>query len=212
MKITIPQSQHEVTIEQWQKLDLLLKDDNSNEMMKRFQVVSTLCNIPLADMMKIKPTDVIDIYTQLVQTVNEVPKELVRTFVVDGIEFGFIPDLEKMSTAEYMDLNTYFGESIERATAVLYRPIVKKSKDLYTIEDYEGTDKHIELIRKAPAGAFTTSSVFFYNLGTDLLKYTTEYLAKNLTQQEQTLLSQNGVGISQLRQSLEGIEQSLIKL
>jgi hypothetical protein len=211
MKITIPESQHEITIAQWQKLDLILKDENTNEMLKRFQVVSTLCDIPLEDMMKIKPNDVIQIYNQLIEVCNQ-NLELVKTFVVDGIEFGFIPDIEKMSTAEYMDLNEYFGTNIERTTAVLYRPIKKKSGSVYSIEEYNGTDEHIELIRKAPASAFTTSSVFFYNLGKELLIYTTEYLAKNLTQEEQTALYQNGVGTSQLIQSLKGIEQSFLKL
>ena len=96
--------------------------------------------------------------------------------------------------------------------AVLYRPIKKAFREVYTIEKYKGTDNHIELIRKAPASAYTSSLVFFWNLGKELLLHTTEYLAKNLTQEELTLLSANGVGIYQLTQLQEMIEQSIVKL
>jgi hypothetical protein len=210
MKIIIPETQDEITIAQWQKLDDALKLDTS-EILKKFQVVSILCNIPFEDLIKLQQKDIFDIYGTLINVINETPNH-VKTFVVDGVTFGFIPDLDSITTAEYLDLNTYIGTDIERTMAVLYRPIKKAFRDVYTIEKYKGTDKHIELIRKAPASAYTSSLVFFWDLGKELLLHTTEYLEKNLTAEELTLLSANGVGISQLTQLHQAIEQSIVKL
>jgi hypothetical protein len=211
MKITIPESQHEITVEQWIKLEAIVKDENTEELLKKFQVVATLCNCDLGDLLTANPKEVLSIYLQLSEIVNA-KHELVKHFTIDGIKYGFIPNLDNISTAEYLDLNNYFGKDNIRTLAVLYRPIKSESKNLYAIEDYKGTDKLVEVMKKAPASALTSSQVFFYNLGKDLLIHTTEYLVKNLTEQEQADLSKNGDGISQLMQLPTMIEQSIMKL
>lgn len=210
MRITIPTNLNEITLE---KLQTLQTDIGTieNEAMLKFKTVSNLCNVPLKELIKIKPSDVMDIFTQLQPMLKEKP-ELVKRFVIDGVEYGFIPDLEKISTAEYLDLEAYFGKDVYRTMAILYRPVTKSSNDLYLIEPYEGTDKYCELMKKSPASAYESASVFFYALGRELLIHTTESLVRNLTQEEQMLLSKNGVGISQLMQFPEMIEQNIARL
>ena len=45
-----------------------------------------------------------------------------------------------MSFGEYIDLDTNIGDwqKIEKAMAVLYRPVIKEYGNLYDIEDYLG--------------------------------------------------------------------------
>ena len=65
--------------------------------------------------------------------------DLVTKFRLDGVEYGFIPDLNELSFGEYIDLDTYLGdwENIHTAMNVLYRPINSKKGDRYTIQEYD---------------------------------------------------------------------------
>ena len=55
---------------------------------------------------------------------------LVRRFIMKGIdgaevEFGFLPNLDKITMGEYIDLTNYIGDikTMHKAMAVLFRPI-----------------------------------------------------------------------------------------
>ena len=65
-------------------------------------------------------------------------------FVLDGIEYGFIPEWKKMSFGEFADLDTLMTKKQDEIldyyhiiTAILYRPITKsKSEHNFEIEKY----------------------------------------------------------------------------
>ena len=63
------------------------------------------------------------------------------TFELDGVEYGRIPDLDFIRTDEWMDIVTWKDKSIDNMhliTAVLFRPITKKSDDgSYEIEEHK---------------------------------------------------------------------------
>jgi len=69
----------------------------------------------------------------------------VDRFILEGIEYGFIPEWKKMTFAEFADLDTLMNKKPEEMldylhiiTAILYRPIVKqKSKHKFEIEKYD---------------------------------------------------------------------------
>jgi len=61
----------------------------------------------------------------------------------------------------------------------------------------------------APASELLGAKVFFWSLATELLKHIPIYLQKNLSTEEGTLLERNGVGTSQLMQSLETITSNM---
>ena len=130
-------------------------------------------------------------------------------------EYGFHPQLDDLTLGEYIDLDTFIGdwENIEKAMAVLYRPVVNKLKDKYTIEEYKvGRDAEI---LDMPMDAVLSSIFFLWNLGLDLSKTMMNYLDKEQTQAlTQYLNSQpNGVGITQftdlLKETLHDLKISL---
>ena len=97
--------------------------------------------------------------------------------------------------------------------AVLYRPIVNKVKDKYTIEEYKvGGD---EVMLDMPMDAVLSSIFFLWNLGLDLSQTMMNYLDKDQTQAlTQYLTSQpNGDGITQftdlLKETLQDMKISL---
>jgi len=67
---------------------------------------------------------------------------------------------------------------MHKAMAVLYRPIVRKSKGWYEIEPYEGSDKYASELQDAPAGIAVGALLFFWTIANELLNATLKRLQK----------------------------------
>jgi hypothetical protein len=126
---------------------------------------------------------------------------------MNGIEFGFIPNLEKITAGEYIELDELFKQkdSYAQQMSVMYRPIKEKYKDLYRIEPFEDKDKYSDIMEFAPVSAYFGAKVFFCNLLSELLKtiQTCLVLQTEETRILEEVLVNNGVGINQFIQLLE---------
>lgn len=134
------------------------------------------------------------------------------------LEFGFIPNLDKMTLGEYIDAEKYMSswEDMHKAMAVLYRPIVAGNKDFYKIEKYEGTDKYADIMKDAPASVAIGSILFFLSLGIELSKTTLDSLLSQQQTSKEGLtakdLEKNGDGINQYTRLQEEMYLKLTKL
>lgn len=209
MDITIPTSLSEINCLQLHKFTEASKLIDNDTLLK-MTIVSIATNIPLEKVAKFSMSDINEISDSILNILQQKPE--IESFKINGVEFGFIPNLEEMKGNEYIDLEMHLNTDIFKAMAVMYRPIKRKTKELYTIEKYKGADKYEELMRQAPASAYIAGKFFFLNLLTELLSVTPTYLLKNLTSSEVALLEKNGVGISQLTNSLEEIGSDLKRL
>ena len=209
VEINVPDSLREIRLEQYQKFVKLYDGEVTEEFMA-LKMLEIFCGIKLSDAYNLRYKDVDAVVQIISETLNNKP-QLVKTFFMDGVEYGFIPNLDDMSFGEYIDLDTYIGDwqNIHRAMAVLYRPIKSKYGERYNIVPYEVIDA--EIMRKMPMDAVISSVLFFYRLGIDLSKAMTSYL----DQAEETRLvqylssEQNGVGISHYTHLLRGILDDL---
>jgi len=205
--ITIPTSLNDLTLAQYKEFSKLgeLKDSEV-----QLEVIRIFCNIPLISVRRMKASDINDITNRIFLLLESKPA-LINRFKMDGIEYGFVPSLDEMSFGEYVDLDTYIGnwEEIEKAMAVLYRPVTIIKNGKYLITDYEPGDYN--KYNQMPLGVVFSSLVFFYNLGIELCKSMTSYTEKlqadNLMD-EQTLL-ENMDGITPFMQSLKETLQDL---
>ena len=111
---------------------------------------------------------------------------LVPTFKLGGIEFGFEPNLDDITYGVNKDAVEYLKDPqyYHQALAVLYRPVVKRHKSKYLIEKYEGSSKYSELMKEAPLDVVLGMTVFFYNLINDLLNYIPNYIQKVVQEME----------------------------
>ena len=209
MEITIPTSLKDINCFQFHKLDEAIKTID-NEALLKFVVISNLCNINSEDLLKFKMSDINEIYDQLTNVLNEKPK--VEHFTIDGVKYGFIPNIEEMSGAEFFDAETYFDNDIFKFMSVVYRPIKKEFGGVYKIKKYKGSDDLSSVMLKAPASAYVSAKVFFSTLLIDLLTVMPASILKNLTSSEVALLEKNGVTISQLTNLLEEIGSDTRKL
>jgi hypothetical protein len=214
LEIQIPTELNEIKLVQYQKFLSIAKDNPEGEFLQQ-KMVQLFCGIDLKDVAQIKYSEVNEITNRLGAMFSKEHK-LVQRFTLGGVEFGFIPNLEEISFGEYVDLDTYISDwdNIHKAMAVLYRPINQKFKHTYSIEEYNGSITYSDVMKHAPLDVVLGATVFFYNLGNELLKYTLTYLENN--QEIQTILNKHnlendGVGIHQsmllLKETLENLIQ-----
>ena len=197
LTINIPETLNEVTLKQYQKW-LKIAEGKELDSFLQQKMIEIFCNIPLKNVLQIKASDINNITEELTKLFSNTPKFIDR-FEMNGKEFGFIPKLDDISFGEYVDLDTYLAdwELMHKAMGVLFRPITFKKKKQYLIEDYDSADKYdmTEITLDIAFGAL----VFFWNLKSELLKTTLNYLATQeeveLPQQMRDSL-QNGAGIN----------------
>jgi hypothetical protein len=198
LQITIPTSLEEITLEQYQKFLSIAKDNPDGEFLQH-KMVEIFCGIDLKNAAKISYKDVNEITTNLSNLFNQ-KYDLKRTFKLGNTEFGFITNLDEITLGEYTDLDKYISDwdKMHNAMAVLYRPVTKKLKDKYQIEEYNGSYTYCDAMKYMPLDVALGAVVFFYNLGNELLKSTIHYLENN--QEFQNIVNNhnlevNGVGI-----------------
>lgn len=210
MRIIVPTSLNEITLNQYLHFRKLAKDYAEHEDFLTLSLVTIFCNITIEQAKALEVADYNDIVQTLTKAISEKPQFQER-FFLDGIEYGFIPNLDKMTAGEYIDLDTYLSDEATyyEAMAVCYRPITEKFSNMYQTEKYEGADKYKQKLVNMPAGIALGAVVFFYNLSKELLSATRHYLTTNkeaATLLQASALAKNGDGMQALIQSLEGAE------
>ena len=187
------------------------------------KALEIFCGLELRDSYKLPISAFNAVLEQLAKCLSE-PTPLVKRFTIKGtdgasIEFGFNPNLREMTFGEYVDLDRYISSwaDAHKAMAVLYRPVIGAKKDMYRIEDYEGSDKYSDLLRYMPTSIALGAMVFFYRLGMKLSKRLINSSLEQipiaeLSKAERRSLEKNGVGISQYMLWLEVMSQNLMKL
>tara|TARA_R110002012_G_scaffold36505_1_gene102982 strand:- start:908 stop:1558 length:651 start_codon:yes stop_codon:yes gene_type:complete len=211
MKLTIkiPTSLKDITLRQYKKF-LTIEEKVKDQRFLNAKMIEILCNVDLEKVMLLKLKDSQEIITRLTEIFSEKP-DLINTFKLNDIEYGFHPQLDDLTLGEYIDLDTFIGdwEQMEKAMNVLYRPILVKLKDKYSIEEYKvGTE---QALLDMPLDAVMSSIFFLWNLGLDLSTIMTNCLDNQETEiLTQYLNSQkSGDGINQFMDSLTGTLQDL---
>ena len=217
--LLLPTSLSEIPLSRYQRFVKTKEASNDEEFIAQ-KMIQIFCGIDLSEVGKIKMKDLNELITHFTKVFSEKPK-LVRHFKIKNIEFGFIPKLDEITFGEYVDLENHLQnwETYHKAMAVMYRPIKEKRKDKYSIVDYEPNEDMQELMRFAPLDVAISASLFFWNLGSELLSLTLSYLQnelKTMTSSSNTAkgiyLDNNGDGIQASMRSLQAMLPSLTRL
>ena len=210
-EITIPTNLSEIPLVNYQKFIKVVEKSNDQEFIAQ-KTIEIFCGLKMHDVLKIKYSDVQDLTNHFAKLFEEKPK-FKPTFSIGEIEFGFIPNLEEMSFGEYVDLESTIGniQDFHRAMAVMYRPIKTRMKDKYEIIEYKGTSEFSDLMKYAPLDVVISASVFFWNLGNDLIQTSLTFLETEMktnpkiktTLAKELNLTNNGDGIIQSMHSLK---------
>lgn len=214
LEITIPTDLREIKISQYQKF-VKVADQNEESEFIHHKMIEIFCNVELKYVTQFKRKQIIEIVTTINKLFEKIPP-LKQRFNLNGIEYGFIPNLDDISQGEYMDLDNYINsiDDMHCSMAVMYRPVTSKIKEKYLIEPYEGSDVYADKMLDAPLDVALSARVFFYHLGNELLKSTLTYLEAN--PQIQLLMSKHnsvkdGDGTPQFMHLLREMSEDLMK-
>lgn len=222
--INIPETLRDIKLSQWQKYIEILdknKDADLNGFVEK-KLLGIFCGVELKDVDRIGLSLFDNTIQHLSNILNSKP-ELVRTFKMTGtdgvtVEFGLIPNFDKMSYGEFVDLERYLfvEKDLHRAMAVMYRPVKLKSKGSYLIHDYKGTEYLAEVMKNTPLDVALAARVFFYRLATKLSNFTMAYTLKELQQKQEGRKDKHSVKsgetIKQYLHSLKKMSEELEKL
>lgn len=184
-EITLPEDISEITLRQFLKLqELEKKDFDLYTKLKR--KVSIFTSIPFNKMDRVKQVDFENINNKIDKALSK-DAVFVDRFILNDIEYGFIPNLDKISFGEYIDLASYgvSEETLPNLMAVLFRPIINKEGSNYEIMPYKGTEEYVEVIKDMPLNCVNGALVFFWNLANELQKATQKYLSEELAKETQ---------------------------
>jgi hypothetical protein len=162
-----------------------------------------LCDFPIEYLSQLD----IDTYNSVVADItkffNNIEFPLQQFITIDGIEYGFEPNLSKMSYGAYVDITKYETLNIDDKWAeimsILYRPVSKKVGKLYEIQPYTGDvskEKFLNVSMDTHFGAV----FFFKSLLMDLSKSTLNSLMHmtEVPHNIKSILEKNGNLIHQL--------------
>ena len=218
VEINIPTDLSEITLAQYQEF-IKATENNTDEEFLSHKVVSLFCNIPMENVQYMKYTDVSDIVQVMTSIFSTPNHKLIERFTLGNTEFGFIPNLEKISSGEYIDLEKNLSNisDLHKAMAVMFRPIVAKKKGFYDIEAYQSSNTYAEVMKSAPMNVVLGAKVFFWNLETELLTHSLTYLQailmdKSMSSQMKDNSQLSGDGIVQSINSLKETLEDLTKL
>jgi hypothetical protein len=192
MKLNIPTSLQDITLNQFVEFQ---NSEQTNQ-----DLVSIFCDIENTNLLQLKDFQEI---TEIVTTALNSNPNFYRRFIYKGVHYGFIPKLDNLSTAEYIDLEMYMAkpETFYKAMSILYRPVVKYKRNwfkrtdpFYDIAPYTGTN---EIFKDAPSEYYLGACAFFFDLLNDCEKYMVDYSMSILKKSKQgrAYLMQNGDGM-----------------
>ena len=214
VELTVPSDLSEISLKQYQKF-LKLQEKNEDSYFLQCKMIEIFCNLDAKNVRMLKVGDANKVVDVLNNMFEKKP-DLTRTFKIDGVEYGMIPDLDNISLGEYIDLDTYISDwqNMDIAMNVLYRPIKDKIGDKYTIVDYDVDAK--EKLEFIPMDIVLGSIFFLYNLGIELSMVMVDYLENpqmdNLMHQQIFQESMDGIKASSqasLKTILEELKISL---
>ena len=210
-EITIPDDLNEITVRQYKKFLTATKDLEGEFYKQRF--VEILCDIPFSKVRLMTQRSINEIVNDITELLNS-EVGFSHRFKIQNQEFGFITDLEEMTSGEYSDLTKYIGDwqTMNNAMAVLFRPILIEKKDKYKIIDYEGTKDYYELMDFMPLGIAMGAMVFFSRLMSDLLNATQHSLAEEMAREIIAPLHSSEKSGAGIRISTHLLEENLTKL
>ena len=185
-KFKLISSWEEVSLEKWLKL---IDFETGTKTEEATETIAALSNIPKQLVKELALKDVAVLMSKIAELQQKQDTKLKRIIEIEGVEYGFHPDLDSITLGEYADIETFIKNGIEKhlpeLMAVLYRPIKEKKNDIYIIDAYDGNIRlRTEEMKKMSAQQVQSALVFFYNLGKELSAILPLYLMERLTEMQ----------------------------
>ena len=192
----IPVKWDEVSIKQYQELMVVAENEDLSDIEIMVRSIAALTGAEVEHLTKAPIKHLRDVYSTLSELTSKMPNnELRRVIEIEGVEYGFIPDMNDLTFGEFIDLDTWLQDGYKNIVdilAILYRPISKRKGERYIIEEYDTsttTDRGSIFSKSMSIDSVYGAIVFFCDTGSKLIEttlYSLEMQKKKRNSMEQT--------------------------
>lgn len=210
IKIEVPNDYSGITLRQYLNLQRDITNYKDDEEAMNAALFYHICGIEPQILSQLDTHTFAKIKSQLYTFLGNINFLLQRTITIEGVKYGFEPNLSKMSYGAYLDISKFENMGIDenwpKILSVLYRPIVKETGGLYTIQEYKGwkeweTDKWYDVNMDFHFGCFFFFNRLYKDLSLGILNFLKE--SPEIPRNIKSILDESGQVISQL-QLLQG--------
>lgn len=182
LEIKVPNNYSAINLTKFLKLQKDLKMYEDDEEAKIATLFYHLCNVEPGMLTRIDTNTFTQIKNQLISFVAQEKFDLIPFVDINGIKYGFEPNLSEIAYGAYVDISKYDELNIdanwEKIMAILYRPVTKEIGKLYEIAPYTGKEP-TEHWRDVNMDVHFGALFFFINLSKVLLRNTLKSLIQN---------------------------------
>ena len=203
MKITLPDNYSEVTVAQYMKLWKMFEEEDDVYVSQR-KCIETLAGLE-PGALKDATWDSIEASSATLNWLVADPDPftlkmpLIRRFELKGQQYGFIPDMNKLTVGEYADLETMckggIFDVLDKLCGILFREVTKEKLDKYEIVTYDLSPDRTRAMQDLPMNIAVAAIVFFCNTAKELIITTQRYLQKAEKASKGTLSTPSGGGM-----------------
>ena len=182
-EVIVPTEWKDITIAEFQRY---LQIANTKRKTRDDEIISMFCKIDkkLIKRLQLKQKKLlVDKINKFVNSKNETILE--KRIKFKGKQYGFIPNLSKITTGEFVDIEEYgkdINKNLHRIMSVLYREVDKEVGKFYSIKPYDPDELEIDKFKELPMSTTLSAIDFFFRLGKNLLEdlnnYSREVLMK----------------------------------
>ena len=218
ISIEVPNDWSAITFKQYIRLQDKLKRYEDEVDAQNMILISELCDISVDTLIHLDKGLLENITGELTQFLNKTEYPLQKLIRVDGVEYGFEPNLSQMSYGAYLDIakfkNLELNDDWLGVMSILYRPIKNKRGALYSIKPYNGyeewdKEKWEGVGMDVHFGGFFFFSRLYKELLQGILNYTKSQMG--MYPNIKSILERSGENIAQLHNWQVMTSSSVIK-
>lgn len=181
IEIEMPTGWGDVKLKDYLVLQAELESYDGEEEAQTAIMMHHICGLEIEQMKRLSTESFLLLKKKIDAFVSEQDFELQRIIKINGIEYGFEPNLSQMAYGMYVDITKYqqiaIDENWANIMSILYRPIERKHGEMYALKPYDGKLRP-ELFLEVNMAVHFGTLFFFVNLLKDLLNSTLNYTMK----------------------------------
>jgi len=202
MELSVPTSYADISLRKWLRLQKEIKNYEGDDEAITALMIFHLCGLEAIYLRGLSTDGYNQIKTELGNFLQNVELPLQRLIKINGVEYGFEPNLSKMAYGAYADVSKFDTIAIDdnwaKVMNILYRPVKHKKGELYSIETYTGKEDY-EKFLDVPMDVHFGALFFLLNLQSNLLNF----ILKSSMEMEalrsiRPILEKNGAHIQRL--------------
>ena len=175
----------DVTLEKWAAL-IAGKKVAKGKAAEAIANITHLSDMPSKIIKELSLADVSKLMAKIATIQSMAKTELVHKITIEGIEYGFHPNLEEITLGEWADLEHCIEQGLQdnmhKIVAILYRPIKETKGNWYSIEPYcvEGKRLREQIFKQMGAAEVESALLFFWTFVSKLLNLLPLFLTERL--------------------------------